>query len=182
MARYELTLKNEKAGLYKTIGQLLVLLNTVGIIYQVFIVSKEFKNLWGPAFVLLMTFAYLYLAATKKFLSANLRRFIFFVSSYTWIQFGLWWLGFLLLFLIFLDILVHRKLIIIATNDFIQLPLVPKKNVQWSALNNVVIKDGIITVDFKNNKLFQHPVLESGQDINAESFNQFCSQRLATSG
>lgn len=55
----------------------------------------------------------------------------------------------------------------------------PKKKYTWSEINNVVLKDGLLTIDLKNNTLIQHPVDEAvPQDIEAE-FNSFCKELLA---
>lgn len=54
----------------------------------------------------------------------------------------------------------------------------PKKIFQWEDMNNVIIKDGIITVDFKNNKLLQKEI-QSGSTLQDEKdFNEFCANRL----
>jgi hypothetical protein len=54
----------------------------------------------------------------------------------------------------------------------------PKKKVAWSELNNVVIKDGLITVDYKTNKIDQKEIdQEVAPQIETE-FNQFCRQCL----
>ncbi len=61
----------------------------------------------------------------------------------------------------------------IAFNSF------PKKKVDWSELNNVVIKDGLITIDYKDNKLVQKEIDEPvslGIEI---EFNDFCKTRLS---
>lgn len=54
----------------------------------------------------------------------------------------------------------------------------PKKQYAWSAIANVVLKDGILTVDFRNNKLIQKEI-ETPVTINLETeFTEFCRNRL----
>ncbi|MEI8075155.1 MAG: hypothetical protein WCH78_10430 [Bacteroidota bacterium] len=54
----------------------------------------------------------------------------------------------------------------------------PKKIYQWGELNNAIIKDGIITLDFKNNKLLQKEI-QSGSTLQDElDFNEFCKNQL----
>lgn len=55
------------------------------------------------------------------------------------------------------------------------------KRLNWSALNNVLIKDGLLTMDYKNNTLFQaytddedDASYEAGED----EFNEFCRKNL----
>jgi hypothetical protein len=58
--------------------------------------------------------------------------------------------------------------------------LVPKK-IRWTELNNVILKDGIISIDFKNNKLIQKETdddVEDDDDASEEEFNAYCFSRL----
>jgi hypothetical protein len=53
-----------------------------------------------------------------------------------------------------------------------------KKRHQWSELTNVMLKDGLLTVDFKNNKLFQKEIDEGEQEASEEEFNLWCRKQL----
>lgn len=54
----------------------------------------------------------------------------------------------------------------------------PRKHFAWTAVNNVVLKDGLLTIDFTTNKLIQKE-LESFPSIKVEAeFNAFCAQKL----
>jgi len=55
----------------------------------------------------------------------------------------------------------------------------PKKYYSWGAIENAIIKDDVITIDFKNNKLIQKDINEPvSASIEAE-FNAFCAQQLS---
>ena len=54
----------------------------------------------------------------------------------------------------------------------------PKKRYQWKDINNVVLKDGLLTVDKKDNKIYQKEVDEMVSVKVEEEFNQFCRQQL----
>jgi hypothetical protein len=54
----------------------------------------------------------------------------------------------------------------------------PKKYYSWQDLNNVVIKDGILTIDFKNNKLIQKEIESDTSAREEQEFNEFCVGRL----
>ncbi len=52
----------------------------------------------------------------------------------------------------------------------------PKQTFQWDAVNNVVLKDGLLTIDLKNNKVIQKEVdAQISPEIEAE-FNRFCQK------
>lgn len=55
----------------------------------------------------------------------------------------------------------------------------PKKRYSWKDIMNVVLKDNIITVDFKNNKLVQKEIDESVSKHVETEFNEFCKGRLS---
>ena len=55
----------------------------------------------------------------------------------------------------------------------------PARHYTWKDIQNVVLKDNIITIDFKNNKIFQKETeTETSPEIEKE-FNGFCEQHLA---
>ncbi len=54
----------------------------------------------------------------------------------------------------------------------------PKKHYQWSAIANVVLKDGILTVDFRNNRLIQKEIETPATESLEAEFNRFCAYRL----
>lgn len=57
----------------------------------------------------------------------------------------------------------------------------PRRSYPWSALTNVVLKDCILTVDFKNNQLIQKETEEDTSAQEEEEFNGFCKKQLAIS-
>lgn len=51
----------------------------------------------------------------------------------------------------------------------------------WSALNNVLIKDGLLTMDYKNNTLFQAYTDDQDNDeydVEDSEFNTYCREQL----
>ena len=54
----------------------------------------------------------------------------------------------------------------------------PKKTYTWAQLSNVVLKDGILTIDFRNNKLIQKPIESHTSAKEEQEFNEFCLAKL----
>ncbi len=50
------------------------------------------------------------------------------------------------------------------------------KKHSWKAIDNVILKDGLLTVDFKNNKLFQRDI---DNELHEEKFNNWCKLHLS---
>ncbi|HKC34937.1 MAG TPA: hypothetical protein VKB95_02710, partial [Chitinophagaceae bacterium] len=91
---------------------------------------------------------------------------------------GFWWITIMLLLFILLDFIAHKKLLVDITDKQIVVPYVMQKTINWNEVNNVILKDGLLTIDFKNNKLFQQLILNSDEDVNEKEFNDFCKQQL----
>lgn len=53
------------------------------------------------------------------------------------------------------------------------------KVVGWNQLNNVILRNDLLTVDFKTNKILQLEVLDNIPDIKEDEINGFCRSRLA---
>ncbi|MGI8951134.1 MAG: hypothetical protein ACR2FN_06075 [Chitinophagaceae bacterium] len=53
-----------------------------------------------------------------------------------------------------------------------------KKFHSWDEISNLIIRDGIITVDYKNNKLFQKEIESKITPSLEKEFNEFCSSRI----
>jgi len=56
-----------------------------------------------------------------------------------------------------------------------------KKRIDWEELNQVIIKDDILTIDFKNNKLIQSETDDEDDydyEVGDDEFNTFCRNRI----
>ena len=54
--------------------------------------------------------------------------------------------------------------------------MLSKPTHDWEEFNNIILKDDMLTLDFKNNKLLQLNVMASDNGIDENSFNNFCSK------
>lgn len=50
--------------------------------------------------------------------------------------------------------------------------------ISWVQLQNVVLKDNLLTIDFKTNKILQVEIKEDNPAVDELEFNQFCNQQL----
>lgn len=55
----------------------------------------------------------------------------------------------------------------------------PKKHHSWNELANLILKDNIITIDYKNNKIYQKEIESEVSDDIEKEFNHYCSQQLS---
>jgi hypothetical protein len=55
-----------------------------------------------------------------------------------------------------------------------------KKSYAWAEVENVVLKDHLLSIDFKNNHLIQIEITPESFNIDETTFNQFCLNQLQT--
>ena len=55
-----------------------------------------------------------------------------------------------------------------------------KKKYTWAQLSNVMLKDGMLTMDFANNRILQREIEDDDEedDASEEEFNLFCREQL----
>lgn len=97
-----------------------------------------------------------------------------FYSNYS----GFWWIAALTILLLFLYKVAQRKLAVIITREKISYPSFPVRTIQWTELNSIILKDGLLTIDFKNNRLIQHYPDKSQLVPDEKEFNEFCKEQL----
>jgi hypothetical protein len=86
-------------------------------------------------------------------------------------------------FFVLFCILEHqakRPLEIGFDDDRVVINNIIRQSYDWSAFNNVILKDGLLTLDFRNNRLLQKEVVDDDEedDADEEEFNSFCRSRL----
>ena len=62
--------------------------------------------------------------------------------------------------------------------DEISFNSLPRKTLKWAEVTNVVIKDGLLTIDQKNNKLYQKEIDGNVSEEIEVEFNAFCKQQI----
>ena len=93
------------------------------------------------------------------------------------------WIGLIFAFLIFLEAQAKHVVEIGFDTDRIVFNTLFIRRFGWSDLSNVILRDGLLTLDFKNNRLIQREIAdeEDEDDADEEEFNSFCRDRLAAS-
>jgi hypothetical protein len=64
------------------------------------------------------------------------------------------------------------------TNEHITISTFPPRKYVWTDLQNVILKDGILTIDQKNNRIFQMDLSEEKLPFEEGELTGFCGERL----
>ncbi len=178
--QFSLTLKNEKTRQYRTIRDLIVVLNFIAFIALLVMAATNQQKI-TLVIGLLVCSTYLFFLLLELFNKKSYRQWLpnlFPLLALVWFRYAFWWGGIVILLLFLLDKLAARKLTLLFSNDSIRFPSVPARKINWAELNNVILKDGLLTLDFKNNKLLQVALLTDEKNPNEEIFNDFCRTQL----
>ncbi len=49
----------------------------------------------------------------------------------------------------------------------------------WAQMENVILKDNLLTIDFKTNKIIQVEIVETARMVDEAEFNLFCKEQLS---
>ena len=177
MSRFIIELKNEKQKSYKRVRYFISVLNAA---FFIFYAIETKQN--GVAYVLISLMVLL-AGFSEDSISKNLNNKIKFSIVYVllvivWIKVNAW-IALVHLFLLLADVIVRKIPETVFSDNEIIYPSFPAKKIQWNELENVILKDGILTIDFKNNKLLQAEIADTAVDVAA--FNQYCKEQLKLS-
>jgi len=180
MREYEIFLKNDKVKFYTRFGWFITVINLAAILYVTYHLNKfEEMKLSFIILGVLVSGIFIFKRRLKKVFfgdSEYLPAFIFILP--VWMLLGFPWFAALNAFLVFFGVFAGRIPVVYLNQTAIYYPAFPKKSIQWSELANIILKDGYLTIDFKNNKLIQQLVDESNTTIDEKEFNEFCKQQM----
>ena len=89
------------------------------------------------------------------------------------------WLVIVFAFLALLEYQAKRDIEIGFADDHTMINKLFKKKIRWNEIDNVVLKDGWLTIDFKNNKLFQKEIDTGESEASDKEFNEWVKNRLS---
>lgn len=178
---FEILLKNEKATPYDRIALLFTFLNLVFLLYLTFTTESIFqKATGGICSVLLAILLAVWFFSPLK--NGKNKTWILWTAGIiicvSWMLLEQWWLMIFSSGIIGLYVISSRKLVLVVSKESIIYPSFPKKIIAWSELQNVILKDGLLTLNFKSDRFIQQVIDSSANNTNEKEFNEFCSQQV----
>lgn len=178
---YSIFLPNERVKTYRYVTLFILLINSLvfGIVYFNAAIGN-IKSISLMATLISVTSLVFFLI---NFFTGKLHSWRaeigFIILGICWLITGKYLLGvFMLLFAIF-GFYTNKKFRVVFKTDHIRYPSFPARIFVWNELNNVMLKDNILTIDLKNNKLIQAVIeKESADSVDEAEFNRFCRQQL----
>ncbi len=178
MQQFKITLLNEKKSSYKKSLLVLIILNFFAFLFFAWISGDSdtrYKSIFASGCIAISLLLDLVLKNWKK---ADFKSAAIILAILFYIRLHYYWLAFALILISLLFLLATRDLVVHVSDKAVYFPSLPRKVISWGQLNSILAKDGILTIDLKNNKLIQVHVDESKTSIIEKEFNDFCKKQL----
>lgn len=180
---YELELKNDKVRQYTNIAYLAVFLNLVLFSLLIVYTADPFVRINAIIATVLIVIAFIAegVLIRSKRAGFNFVNAAFFYAILAWCIMQFWIPAFVTALLFFFFQVSRRSLVVRFTAGGVEYPSFPKRDIGWKQLSNVVLKDGLLTLDFVNNKILQAEIRDLQNGTSEADFNDFCSRYLTRS-
>lgn len=181
MRKFELVLRNEKLRLYNRFSIFIIIILTLLYVYISFFTQNGTPGPLKISVLVLMALVVLIMFFSKNINYTNDLKILFIFLVMGWAYHRLYWLtGATFLLGVMFSYATKVKTVCFSELQIIY-PSFPRKKISWNQLNNAILKDGLLTIDLKNNKLIQQFIDDKNAVIDEKEFNDFCRQQLATS-
>jgi hypothetical protein len=173
---FEITIKNDRIKSYRIISWLIFIPH---IAYFLFLISQG-QNAGIKGLILIaLGIGYrviLYITRKKPVYPDPV---FYFLMCLFWLTQESYLLAAVVTVLDVFLVISMTKMVFIFTKYNIERKAFPYKKYSWQELDNVMLKDGILTIDFKDNKITQAEI-DPATSIDERQFNSFASINLST--
>ena len=103
------------------------------------------------------------------------------IAALVWMKMPFFqWLAFVFIVLALLEYQAKYSMEIGFSDQEIVFNSLFKRKYQWAQFDNIMLKDGLLTLDFTNNRILQREVEDDEEDeADEDEFNAYCRSKLA---
>ena len=173
MIQYEIEIRNDKKKSYRVFHWFALVISLAG-----FLLLLLYDNwLWEASFAILVLGGYflyrLYLRKKNKDLPLfDDNGYFFLIIALGWAVLYKFLLAFICLVLGLIYKLAMQKISFLFQKEKVVKTNFPRQEMDWQSIDNVILKDGILTIDFKNNRIIQGDII-AHKEIDEAAFNAF---------
>lgn len=177
MQQFEIELKNTKKKSYRLYNWFALIISLAGFSFFLFFNEWFVEALGAITLILVYLLTRFYRRKKRKavYLFDDQGYFLF-LLVFAWLGLQKFFIAGICLLLGLVYQAAMEKIIFLFRKEGVTKTNFPKKDIQWNELDNVILKDGILTVDFKNNHIIQAGV--ESAIINEIDFNRFVKEQI----
>jgi hypothetical protein len=177
MQKFELVIRNEKIKTYRLICLMIVILNA--LLFAVLLFDAQTKNNGLIAIVFIIAYTLFRFFKSKRSKPGFFfDEWILFLVMMLWVVENNYFFAMSDLILFLLYSAAIDKTVYSFGQERIKQKNFPWKKYSWEQLSNVLLKDNMLTMDFKNNRLLQ---MQTENDINERDFNEYAKEQIRMS-
>lgn len=179
MDQYSINIPNEKATSYKLVSFIIAVINMAAFVFYFINGGNSYLAVAGT--VISFTCLLCLLTAKKwKWPSLITAEAGFALLAVIWLLTKNFFPGLLMLIFAALGFYTNRKTTARFTSQGIFYPSMPVKLFTWDMVDFAIMKDGILTIELKDNRVFQFTLSrEEASLVDEHAFNDFCKQHSA---
>ncbi|MDF2187764.1 hypothetical protein [Paraflavitalea sp. CAU 1676] len=178
--QYVVSLKNKQTKYIDIIGLLLGVISVLFFAREMIVVVGEVPVAYligSIAVTVVLIWNVVYSSKGKKVYYSR----ALLIAALVWMKMPFFqWLTFVFIILALLEYQVKYSIEIGFSDQEIVFNSLFKKRYQWSQFDNIVLKDGLLTMDFLNNRVLQREVEDDEEDdADEDEFNEYCRKQLS---
>lgn len=174
--QYVLILKKENPDQINYISFLLCFISWIFFLYFSYAYSR-FSSLLFWVNWLIPIILFRNILQRRKGNKSLTYKYPLFITGCIWLAFpGMRWVALLFIVFILFDHQARYPLEIGVSDERVVINTFFRKRYDWSTFSNIVLKDGLLTLDFKNNKVLQKEI--DIRDTEQNEFNSFCREQI----
>ena len=175
--RYTIVLPDQRVKSYRLVAIIIAILNSAAFAYAA--IAEQGASMAIPLLGTALGLGTLLTLLMRPFRDSYLRpEYIFCILAILWIISGNVWLGIPLILFAFFGFITRRPMLLGFNDRGVSYPSFPVKHLPWDAIDFIILKDGILTIETLENRVLQFtldPTTNSG--LSETEFNSFCATR-----
>ncbi len=178
MRQFELEICNDKKHSYRLYNWFVLVISLAVFVFLLFF-NEWFTEALG-AITLVIIYLLTRFYRRKKHKVVYLfddQGYFLFLLSFAWLGLHKFFVAGICLLLGLVYQAAMQKIVFLFSKDGIKKINFPKKEFQWCTLDHVILKDRILTINFKNNHIIQGEI-ESSKITNENDFNDFVQEQI----
>lgn len=177
MKKYELQIKNEKLRTYNLIGWILFSIQVIAFVAMAFLFEERQVRSAARFGLIGLALASVILYVLRRSIPVSPLSLLLFCCLAIWMSTRIYLpIGIAGIIFLLHNIATAKKLVRV-NEEYVLYPSYVPDKIPWKKISACILKDGLLTIDQQNNKLFQHLVEEKTQ-IDEKEFNEFCSEQI----
>lgn len=181
--KYSFTLKDNNQKAYRLFTWFLFFLHVAAAMFALNTDDNKVKLNIGIllGFYAIISFVYYFYRKHAKALETFSLIMALFYANFWFQQVGIFAMLAFAAVYILVTIVKGKSTTVLFTDEGVQLTRVFKTVIfPWTEMDNVILKDNILTIDFKTNKIIQVEIVETARMVDEAEFNQFCKAVIQT--